>query len=322
MEDFDFYPPKPELIEPKAKGSLALTIFSIVLFVMTFLFVFTDEVNFVFHLLIVLLVHELGHFAIMKLFKYDNVRMLFIPMMGAFVQGSKEEYSQKQSLLVVGAGPFPGVIIGSLLIILASKYQEAWLVDLGLLFLFLNIINLVPLDPLDGGQLFKLLIRKNHELFTLIFSFVSSLILIAFGWYLDSWVMMIFGFLMGFRVRSIQNQYYLRKELKEEEVNYQTTYKSLSNRDFSKIKEVLLEHTPALRSYIDQIAPEEADPLMASQVNNVLVSPINRDASVYFKFIVIAFWITSLLSPFVLFFIFFDTFRDNFGWYLEILSNQ
>lgn len=258
----------------------------------------------------------------MKLFKYDNVRMLFIPMMGAFVQGSKEEYSQKQSLLVVGAGPFPGVIIGSLLIILASKYQEAWLVDLGLLFLFLNIINLVPLDPLDGGQLFKLLIRKNHELFTLIFSFVSSLILIAFGWYLDSWVMMIFGFLMGFRVRSIQNQYHLRKELKEEEVNYQTTYKSLSNRDFSKIKEVLLEHTPALRSYIDQIAPEEADPLMASQVNNVLVSPINRDASVYFKFIVIAFWITSLLSPFVLFFIFFDTFRDNFGWYLEILSNQ
>ncbi len=254
MEDFDFYPPKPELIEPKAKGSLALTIFSIVLFVVTFLFIFTDELNFVFHLLIVLLVHELGHFAIMKLFKYDNVRMLFIPMMGAFVQGSKEEYSQKQSLLVVGAGPFPGVIIGSLLIILASKYQEAWLVDLGLLFLFLNIINLVPLDPLDGGQLFKLLIRKNHELFTLIFSFVSSLILIAFGWYLDSWVMMIFGFLMGFRVRSIQNQYHLRKELKEEEVNYQTTYKSLSNRDFSKIKEVLLEHTPALRSYIDQIA--------------------------------------------------------------------
>lgn len=322
MEEFDFYPPKPELIEPKAKGNLALTIFSIVLFVMTFLFVFTDEVNFVFHLLIVLLVHELGHFAMMKLFRYDNVRMLFIPLMGAFVQGSKEEYSQKQSLLVVGAGPFPGVIIGTVLIILASKYQEAWLVDLGLLFLFLNIINLVPLDPLDGGQLFKLLMKKNHELFILVFSFISSLILIGFGWYIDSWVMMIFGFLMGFRVRSIQNQYHLRKELKEEEVNYQTTYKLLSNRDFSKIKEVLLEHTPALRSYIDQVAPEEADPLLASQVNSVLVSPIKRDASVFFKICMIALWVVSLLSPFVLLFIFFDSFKENFGWYLEILSNQ
>ena len=116
MEEFDLYPPKPTLNEPKVKGSLAMTIFSIVLFILTFLFVFTDEVNFVFHLLIVLLVHEMGHFTMMKLFKYKNVRMLFIPLMGAFVQGSKEEYSQKQSLLVVGAGPFPGIIIGSILL--------------------------------------------------------------------------------------------------------------------------------------------------------------------------------------------------------------
>ena len=135
MEEYDFYPQKPELAEPKAKGNLALTIFSIVLFVMTFLFIFTDEVTFIFHLLIVLLIHEMGHFTLMKLFKYKNVRMLFIPLMGAFVQGSKEEYSQKQSLLVIGAGPFPGVIIGTVLILVASKYEAAWMIDLGLLFL-------------------------------------------------------------------------------------------------------------------------------------------------------------------------------------------
>lgn len=322
MEEFDFYPPKPELIEPKAKGNLALTIFSIVLFVMTFLFVFTNEVNFVFHLLIVLLVHEMGHFLMMKLFRYQNVRMLFIPLMGAFVQGSKEEYSQKQSLLVAGAGPFPGVLIGTLLIVLASQYKAVWMVDLGLLFLFLNIINLVPLEPLDGGQLFKLLIRKNQELFILIFSFISSLFLIGIGWYIDSWVMMIFGFVMGFRVRSIQNQYNLRKELKEDDVNYQTTYKLLTNKDFSKIKSVLLQHTPALRSYIDQVPQEEAEPLLASQVNNVLVSPIGQDASLVFKITTIIIWLTSLVLPFVLVFLFSDSIKDNYEWYLRFLSNQ
>jgi Zn-dependent protease len=322
MEEFDFYPPKPELIEPKAKGNLALTIFSIVLFVMTFLFVFTNEVNFVFHLLIVLLVHEMGHYLMMKLFRYQNVRMLFIPLMGAFVQGSKEEYSQKQSLLVAGAGPFPGVLIGSLLIVLASQYKAVWMVDLGLLFLFLNIINLVPLEPLDGGQLFKLLIRKNQELFILIFSFVSSLFLIGVGWYIDSWVMMIFGFVMGFRVRSIQNQYHLRKELKEEDVNYQTTYKLLSNKDFSKIKEVLLQHTPALRSYIDQVAQEEAEPLLASQVNNVLVSPVEKDATLFFKMTMVTLWVSTFLLPFVLVFFFSDLIKDNYEWYLRFLSNQ
>lgn len=322
MEEYDFYPPKPELIEPKAKGNLALTIFSIVLFVMTFLFVFTDEVNFVFHILIVLLVHELGHFSMMKLFKYNNVRMLFIPLMGAFVQGSKETYSQKQSLFVIGAGPFPGILIGTLLIIMASSFKAAWMIDLGLLFLLLNIINLIPLDPLDGGQMFKLLIKKNQELFILVFSFISSLILIGGGWYIDSWMVMLFGFFMGFRVRSIQNQYNLRKELREEEVNYKTTYKLLSNKDFSKIKQVLLTHTPALRSYIDQVSEEEADPLLASQVNSVLVSPVEQDASLLFKIFTVLLWISSLALPFVILIVFNESISENYEWYFQLLSNK
>lgn len=322
MEEYDFYPPKPELIEPKVKGNLALTIFSIVLFVMTFLFVFTDEVNFVFHILIVLLVHELGHFSMMKLFKYNNVRMLFIPLMGAFVQGSKETYSQKQSLFVIGAGPFPGILIGTLLIIIASSFKAAWMIDLGLLFLLLNIINLIPLDPLDGGQMFKLLIKKNQELFILVFSFISSLILIGGGWYIDSWMVMLFGFFMGFRVRSIQNQYNLRKELREEEVNYKTTYKLLSNKDFSKIKQVLLTHTPALRSYIDQVSEEEADPLLASQVNSVLVSPVEQDASLLFKIFTVLLWISSLALPFVILIVFNESINENYEWYFQLLSDK
>ncbi|MEY3237668.1 MAG: hypothetical protein RI883_1769 [Bacteroidota bacterium] len=322
MEEYDFYPQKPELAEPKAKGNLALTIFSIVLFVMTFLFVFTDEVTFIFHLLIVLLIHEMGHFVLMKFFKYKNVRMLFIPLMGAFVQGSKEEYSQKQSLLVIGAGPFPGVIIGIVLILLASNYQAAWMVDLGLLFLFLNILNLVPLDPLDGGQLFKLLVKKNQDLFILVFSFVSSLVLIGVGWYIDSYVLMLFGFFMGFRVRTIQSQYQLRKELKEDEIEYKTTYKLLSNKDFSRIKAHIISRTPALRTYIDTVSPEESDPLIASQVNSVLLSPVQNDASLFFKICLICLWITSLVLPFILLFVFNDNIRENYEWYLKLLSNQ
>lgn len=322
MEEFDYYPPKPDLIEPKAKGNIALTIFSIVLFVVTFLFIFTEEANFVFNLLIVLLIHELGHFLMMKLFGYQNVRMLFIPLMGAFVQGSKDEYSQKQSLLVAGAGPFPGVIIGSVLLGLASYFHEPMLVDLGLLFLFLNLINLIPLDPLDGGQLFKLLIKRNQELFILVFSFVSSLILIGIGWMIDSWVLIIFGFLMGFRVRSIQNQYQLRKELKEEDVNYRTTYKLLSNRDFSKIKNILLEHSPTLKMYVENMSEEESKTMVASQVNNVLLSPVKDDASLLFKSLIVLLWISSLVVPFLLIYFFNDLLRENYEWYFEWFSNR
>lgn len=321
MDHYDIYPPKPDLLEPKAKGNFALTIFSIVLFVLVFLFIFTDEVNFVFNLILVLIIHELGHYLLMKLFGYKNVRMLFIPLMGAFVQGSKEEYSQKQSLLVVAAGPLPGIFIGLGLIALAANYHQAWMMDLAILFLLLNVINLLPLDPLDGGQLFKLLIKANHDLFLLVFSFISSLVLIGFGWYIDSFVMIAFGFIMGFRVRTIQNQYHLRKEMKEEDINFKTTYKLLTNRDFHKIKEILLSHTPALKSYIENVSSEESDPILASQVNSVLVSPIAKDAGVLFKLLIIALWVLSLSIP--LFFIMnYDFFVANYEWWFEYLSGR
>lgn len=321
MVDHDFYPPKPELAEPKAKGNLALTIFSIVLFTVTFLFIFTEEANFIFNLLIVLIVHEMGHFLMMKLFGYRNVRMLFIPLMGAFVQGHKDEYSQKQSLLVVGAGPFPGIIIGLILIVLAGNYQVTWLMQLSLLFLLLNIINLIPLDPLDGGQLFKLLIKSNHDLFILIFTFTSSLVLIGAGWLIDSWILIAFGFFMGFRVRTIQNQYQLRKELKSEEIDYHKTYKALSNREYSRIREIILEKTPTLRKYVENVTSDEADPIVASQVNSVLLSPIKKDASVFFKIVVVLMWLASLSLPLV-FYINNDYIISNYEWWFEYLSSR
>ena len=212
MDSFDFHPEKPELAEQAPKGGLSLTFFSLVLFVLIFLLFFGDEINFIIYLVIVLLIHELGHFLAMKAFKYKNVRMLFVPLMGAFVQGTKTNYSQRQSFIVTAAGPLPGIVIGALFVYFANASQESWMMTTGLLFLLLNIINLLPLDPLDGGQLFKLFVKDKNELFLMIFAFVSSLFMIGIGWYISSYILMIFGFFMGFRVRAMQKKYAKRGE--------------------------------------------------------------------------------------------------------------
>ncbi|NVK63479.1 MAG: hypothetical protein HWE22_02785 [Flavobacteriales bacterium] len=301
MQEFDYYPEKPELVEYTPKSSLSLTIFSLVVFIMVFLLFFEDQFLFLLNLLIVLVVHELGHFIAMKVFKYKNVRMLFIPLMGAFVQGKKSNYSQKQSLIVLISGPFPGIIVGNLLFWYSTwSPYNSWLAEPAIIFLLLNIINLLPLDPLDGGQMFKLLVKRVNEFLLMVFALVSSLALIAIGAYMRNYIVIAFGFFMAFRVRALQKKYQMHKELLGEDVNYATTYKGLSNRDFSKIKEVVLQHTPALRKFIDQVSSEEADPVLASQVNNVLVTPIKRDTSIFFRFIVITFWLLSFLSPWLL----------------------
>ncbi len=298
----DFHPQKPKLIERQPKGGLSITIFSMVMFVLAFTLLFSDQIIFILFLLGVLLIHELGHYLFMKKFNYKHVRMLFIPLMGAFVQGKKERYSQKESFLVTMAGPIPGVVLGVLLLLYSANNQSQWGLQLSALFILLNVINLLPLDPLDGGQMFKLFVRKNHELFLLIFAFISSLALIFVGWFINSFLLIAFGFFMGFRVRSLQKNYQMHKDLRSEEVDFRTTYKLLSNQDFFKIKQVVLDHTPSLKKFIDQVSSDESDPVLANQVNSVLITPVKRDASSLFKLLVVLCWIASFAVPLYLIF--------------------
>jgi len=307
VQEYNLYPEKPELIEHQPKISLSVTIFSLVIFAMSFLLFFEDQLQFIIQLIIVLVVHELGHFLMMKKFKYKNVRMLFIPLMGAFVQGKKRNYSEKQNFWVLIAGPFPGIFIGLGLLWYAGidpKYG-LWISELAALFLLLNIINLLPLDPLDGGQMFKLFASKRKEIFLMIFALTSSLILIGVGAYISrynsmGYVVVAFGFMMGLRVRSLQKQHLMHRDLKGEDVNYAISYNLLSNEDFAKIKAVVLDHTPALKKYVDKVSSEISNPILASQVNNVLETPIERDASMFFKAMILIIWLFSFFSPIIL----------------------
>lgn len=314
MEEHEYYPEKPFIEKVKVESNWGLTAFSIVLFVGVFLLVFNDQLQFVLFLILVLFVHELGHYAFMKLYKYENVRMLFIPLMGAFVQGSKDKYSQKQSFIVVSAGPFPGLYLGVGLLVLSSIYKFDWLVELSFLFLFLNVVNLLPIDPLDGGQLFKLMVNRKRDLFLLIFALLSSLTLIGFGFLINSWMMIGFGFIMAVKIRSIQRNYIIRKKLDQLNVNYISTYEELPNRSYALIRDVVIEETPSLRKYLE-ISEESNDDVLASHVNSVLIAPINYDVSKIVKIFFVLFWLFSISLPFIMVL---SNFL-NFDWYFEKL---
>ena len=277
MVDFELYPEKPQLHKQVVQSNWGLTVFTIVLFIAVFLSIYSDRADFVFFLVFVLLVHEFGHFSQMKRFDYENVRMLFIPLMGAFVQGSKDRYSQKESLLVVIYGPFPGIILGSVGLYLSGVYQWDWLLLLSFIFIFVNAINLLPIDPLDGGQILKLLLIRQRDLYLMIFALISSLALIIIGLLMKDWLVAGFGFLMGIRVRAMQKNYQLRKDLNELHVNYVVTYEELSNRDYNMIKQVLIKDKPVLAE-LDAYA-EEGNSVLASHVSDLLIPTISQDLS-------------------------------------------
>ena len=76
MENYDIYPTKPHIERVKIESNWGLTAFSLVLFVGVFLLLFKDEIDFVLFLILVLFIHEMGHFTFMKLFNFPLLPLI------------------------------------------------------------------------------------------------------------------------------------------------------------------------------------------------------------------------------------------------------
>jgi hypothetical protein len=68
----------------KSLGSLAL-------FLVVGYFFFRHNWTWVMILTAVVVFHEMGHFFAMKVYKYQELGIFFIPLMGAYVSGKKQE---------------------------------------------------------------------------------------------------------------------------------------------------------------------------------------------------------------------------------------
>lgn len=153
-------------------GALALSLF---LFIS--LGLFQGSIAGVALLVIVLFVHECGHFIGMKLLRYKDVQMFFIPMLGAAVSGTESNPSSPRKAIVSLLGPAPGIVIGIITGIAFLKTGEPLLAKATRTFLFLNAFNLLPFHPLDGGHFFDAILFSRHPKLEVGFKVVTTLIL-------------------------------------------------------------------------------------------------------------------------------------------------
>jgi Zn-dependent protease len=148
-----------QLEQPEATGSTRsawLWMFlTLGLFALSMLGTFAQKLGTV---LVVLLLHESGHFLGMRLFGYRNVRMFFIPFFGAAVSGSKHAAPAWQQGIVLLLGPLPGIALAAVLTATLGLSAQQLLGDAALWLVVINGFNLLPLVPLDGGRLLDVLL--------------------------------------------------------------------------------------------------------------------------------------------------------------------
>lgn len=99
-----------------------------------------------------LFVHEMGHVFELRRQGIRATAPMFVPFLGAYI-GAKSLGDNALTEAKVGlAGPILGSLAAGAVAVVGDVEHSSFLLALGYTGLFLNLFNLVPASPLDGGR--------------------------------------------------------------------------------------------------------------------------------------------------------------------------
>ncbi|MBO1350662.1 MAG: tetratricopeptide repeat protein [Hormoscilla sp. GUM202] len=171
----------------KRKMAGPILVGSLVLFAISFIslldWVSFLHLQFLLILIGVIFLHEAGHFLAMKCFGYQDKSIFFIPFFGAAATGHKEEATLTEKVWVLLAGPLPGLVMGiGLAIAIYGKFQfPVWLATASGMLIGINLFNLLPIYPLDGGKVADLLLFSRYPYTDVMFKLFTVVMLVLLG---------------------------------------------------------------------------------------------------------------------------------------------
>jgi stage IV sporulation protein FB len=303
------YPPKPE--QENKKGNVWIRSFiSLALYLLIGYYFFSANWILLLILTAIVIFHEFGHFLAMKMYHYKELGIFFIPLLGAYASGTKREVSQKQSTIILLAGPLPGIIVGIVLFLVTKdqftemSYQTFSLLrNTAALLIFLNVLNLLPIYPLDGGQLLNRLFLDESKIIGKIFVILSALALGYFAITIQFYPLLVFPAMMLFRLRTDTKFDELTRKVEESGINLEKAYEEISDGDYWKIRNILIENNYATVRNINPAPPYEYsvnEDKVVSAIENLLQRTIVQDLSWAGKLLIILIWTGSFAAPFLL----------------------
>lgn len=145
-------------------------------------------------LVVMILVHELGHVIAAKHRGLPVSAPLFIPFVGALITMKKHPRDAVTEAYVAMGGPVLGTIGALIAFVLGLIWQNNLFIIVANVGFFINLLNLLPIHPLDGGRIstavtrWLWLVGLIGGLAVIIYlrSFLFMIIWIMFAWELYS----------------------------------------------------------------------------------------------------------------------------------------
>ena len=256
----------------------------------------------------IVIIHEMGHFLAMKYYGYSDLGIFFIPLLGAYVSGTKREVSQTESAVIILAGPLPGIILGILFFLIDKNSAEGYypfdisLSQIALLFIILNLINLLPIYPLDGGQLLNRVFLDEESIVSKFFIFLSAALMCWAAWKLNFYILLIFPAMMLLRLRPDKKMDRTEKRIELEGLNADTSYEEMPDEDYWKMRNILIEEHSAFKD-IPKAPPYEysnREEKVMTTIQSLLHRHVIQDISIAGKIFIFLLWVSALAAPWLL----------------------
>src|SRR5262249_1879189 len=100
-----------------------------------------------------LFLHEMGHYVAARQRGLDVGAPTFIPFVGAWIALKELPHDVETEAYVAMGGPLVGTVGAVLCYLLGRSTDTSALIAIAYAGLFLNLFNLLPVSPLDGGRI-------------------------------------------------------------------------------------------------------------------------------------------------------------------------
>jgi Zn-dependent protease len=109
-------------------------------------------------------VHEIGHVAVLARYGVRSTALMFVPGLGAYVTWKQRLGDPRQEAMVALGGPVWGTGAGLVALALARILDVPVLGAIAATAGAINLLNLLPIPPLDGSHAFRVLARWQRLL--------------------------------------------------------------------------------------------------------------------------------------------------------------
>ncbi len=104
-------------------------------------------------LIFLIFVHEMGHVIAAKWLGMPVSAPLFIPIFGALIFMKQNPRDAWTEALIGYGGPLAGCIGSWICWFIALQLQEDWVMAVASMSFVINLFNMIPVPPLDGGRI-------------------------------------------------------------------------------------------------------------------------------------------------------------------------